>query len=500
MAITWALIFGLILIAWWFVKKKYSYWENRGVPFIKPIIPFGNLKGVGKTVSMKDFVQDIYAKYKGTASLIGGYFFCEPVAIVTDMDLIRNILIKDFSYFQDRKVYYNEKLEPMSAHMFNLEGEKWRLVRQKLSPTFTSGRIKKMFPMVLEVANRFIDLLNPIVAEGSVVEIRDLLMRFTIDVSGTIIYGIECNSMKDPDTEFRLKGRRIFNNPRHGELARLFMETFPEMARILRMKQFADDVTDFFMKIIRQTIEYRESNDVHRNDFMDLLIQLKNTGTLEGHDGQIGKISDEEIAAQAFIFFAGGFETTASTMGFVLYALCLNQEIQDRVRKEIGDVIEEHGGKFTYDAMMSMKYLHRVVDETLRIYSQATYLFRKVAHDYAIPGSKTVLEKDTVVIIPVAGFNIDPEIYPNPEVFDPDNFLPERIAQRDPFTYMPFGEGPRNCIGSRLAKMVTYAGLVTLLQNYRFKPSEKTPVPIEYEPDVQVLKSKTDFYFFVEKL
>lgn len=123
-----------------------------------------------------------------------------------------------------------------------------------------------------------------------------------------------------------------------------------------------------------------------------------------------------------------------------------------------------------------------------------------MAHDYTIPGSKTVLEKDTVVIIPVAGFNIDPEIYPNPEVFDPDNFLPEKIAQRDPFTYMPFGEGPRNCIGSRLAKMVTYAGLVTLLQNYRFKPSEKTPVPIEYEPDVQVLKSKTDFYFFIEKL
>lgn len=120
-------VIGLIvaiiaLIAFWF-KKKFSYWEDRGFKFIKPEFPFGNLKGVGFKVHFSQVTQKFYEQYKTKAKAIGLFFFTSPIVLITDLELVKHILVKDFNNFHDRGIYFNEKSDPLSAHLFAIEGE-----------------------------------------------------------------------------------------------------------------------------------------------------------------------------------------------------------------------------------------------------------------------------------------------------------------------------------------------------------------------------------------
>jgi len=197
-----------------------------------------------------------------------------------------------------------------------------------------------------------------------------------------------------------------------------------------------------------------------------------------------------EIAAQVFVFFVAGFETSATTASFALYELALNPEVQDTLRNEIDQVLAKHGGKATYEALAEMNYLTQTIDETLRKYPPFPTLSRKCTKTYTLPGTDIKIEPETSVIVPVLGIHRDPEIYPDPMKFDPERFTPENKASRHHFSYLPFGEGPRNCIASRFGMMQTRLGLVTLLSKYEVSVSEKTPILIEYVPKAIVLAVK----------
>lgn len=159
------------------------------------------------------------------------------------------------------------------------------------------------------------------------------------------------------------------------------------------------------------------------------------------------KFTFSEAAAQAFVFFAGGFETSSTTMQFALYELTLNPEVQEKARQEILKVLAKHDGKITYEAIYEMDYLGRVIDETLRKYPPIPILQRECNKDFTIPDTKVVIPTGVTVQVPVLGLHMDPEYFPNPEKFDPDRFKEEEKAKRHHYVYVPFGEGPRNCIG-----------------------------------------------------
>lgn len=162
-----------------------------------------------------------------------------------------------------------------------------------------------MFSTVVGVAEQFRDCLNDIIKEHDELEMKELLARFTTDVIGTCAFGLECNSLKDPNAEFRHYGRLLTTKRRHNELFLVLMKRYKRISKILHVKLLPDDVAAFFMKVVLDTVEYREKNNVRRNDFMDLLIDLKN-GNQESSDMD-KLITLNELAAQAFIFFLGKF-------------------------------------------------------------------------------------------------------------------------------------------------------------------------------------------------
>jgi cytochrome P450 family 6 len=243
--------------------------------------------------------------------------------------------------------------------------------------------------------------------------------------------------------------------------------------------------------VIKDTVEYREKNNIHRKDFMHLLLQLKNRGKLvddgsilndKDNKGEDTALTMNELAAQAFVFFLAGFETSSTTMTFCLFELASNPDIQEKLRQEVNDILDKYDNKLTYDGVMEMHYMEKVINETLRKYPPLPGLNRVCTKDYHVPGTDFIIEKGTKVMIPVLGIQRDPEHYPDPEKFDPERFSEENKKTRHPYTFLPFGEGPRICIGLRFGMVQTKVGLTILLKNYKFSLGSKTALPLKFDP------------------
>lgn len=349
---------SILTLVYGFFKYSFGYWRSRGVPCDEPLIPYGSIKGVGKTVHMSEMVMKLYEKYKPTgAKLCGAYLFTHPIAILFDIELIKCVFVKDFANFQ-KNMYVNEVDDPLTANLVLLEGEKWKKLRAKLTPTFTSNKMKFMFPTVVGVGERFCDCLLEVVQKHDELEMKELCARFTTDIIGTCSFGIECNSLKDPNAEFRRYGREVFEKPRHSLEFLALVNVFQNVSRMFHVKMIPDDVTAFFMKVVRDTVEHREKNNISRNDFMDLLIKLKN----ERKSNPEEAITFNELVAQVFVFFLAGYESSSTTLTCCFYELALNPKIQTKARRIIQEAYKKYDGEFTYEMMMDMPYIDQILE------------------------------------------------------------------------------------------------------------------------------------------
>ncbi|EDW91090.1 probable cytochrome P450 6a21 [Drosophila yakuba] len=489
---------GYLLMKW---RSTMRHWQDLGIPCEEPHMLMGSMLGVRTKRSFNEIWTSHYKKFRGTGPFAGFYWFRRPAVLVLETSLAKQILIKEFNKFTDRGFFHNPEDDPLSGQLFLLDGQKWKSMRNKLSSTFTSGKMKYMFPTVVKVANEFIDVFGQSVAKSPVVEVRELLARFTTDVIGTCAFGIECSSLKDPDAEFREMGRRSLTEQRLGPLGVGFVNSFPNLARRLHMKMTAEPIEKFFMRIVRETVAFREQNNIRRNDFMDQLIDLKNKPLMMSQSGENVNLTIEEIAAQAFVFFAAGFETSSTTMGFALYELAQHQDIQERVREECQEVIRKCNGELNYESMKDLVYVDQVISETLRLYTVLPVLNRECLEDYVVPGHpKYVIKKGMPVLIPCGAMHRDEKLYANPNTFDPDNFSPERVKERDSVEWLPFGDGPRNCIGMRFGQMQTRIGLALLIKDFKFSVCEKTTIPMKYNKEMFLIASESGIYLKAERV
>lgn len=192
----------------------------------------------------------------------------------------------------------------------------------------------------------------------------------------------------------------------------------------------------------------------------------------------------------AFVFFIAAFETTSSTMALCLYELAKNEVLQKKVQKEIDEIFKAERSiskKVDFELMTEMKYLDCCLNETLRKYPPAPFLIRECGKLYHIPGSKVAIEKGTPVIISTFGLHRDPEFFPNPETFDPERFSDENVHLIKPFTFLPFGNGPRVCIGQRFGKLTAKLGLFLLLQKFNLKLEKEPQGELKFSPQQFVL-------------
>ncbi|XP_031346448.1 probable cytochrome P450 6a13 [Photinus pyralis] len=492
------LFFAFALLLTIYVRWKYAYWKKKNVPYTVPQFPFGNAENpFTRKYYFGEWLQKFYQSFKKRGEKHAGiYIITSPNYVPIDPEIIKNIMQRDFAHFVDRGFYYNEKDEPLSAHLFAIGGQKWRNLRTKLTPTFTSGKMKMMFDTLVECTRPLEEIMNDFCASTLPVDIKDLLARFTTDVIGSCAFGLECNSFKSDNAEFRYHGRKIFE-PKNkiDTLKILFSAARPEWARKLGVVLLPKDSTSFFFDVVKSTVNYRRTNNIHRKDMLQIVMDLEHP-----EKPSESSLSLEEIAAQAFVFFLAGFETSSTTMTFCLYELAANLDLQQKVRDEINQVLKSHNGKITYDAIMEMKYMNQVIDETLRKYPPVAFLTRQCVKDYVVPDQDVQIEKGTMVLISVLGLHRDPEYFKDPEKFDPERFSDENKHGIAPFTYIPFGEGPRLCIGMRFGMMQTKVGLACLLRNYSFSVSSRTQTPFKWDKFSFILTTEQPIWLDVRKI
>ncbi|XP_046435277.1 cytochrome P450 6A1-like [Neodiprion fabricii] len=468
----------------------YHYWSSKGITQSEPVIPFGSLWPVLTTKkSVGQLMSDLYSKFKKNR-IFGIYSFHKASLVVCDPEVIRFILTKEFSAFQDRGMYRNEKLEPLMGNIFLVEGLKWRRLRAKFSPTFTTVKTKNIFSTVRKIADNLSKQIVKETNRSDLVEMKDLMARFSTDVIALAAFGIKSKSLENPQAEFHVCGRKLVEpKPVRNALATLC----PSVMKIFNIKYLDKEISNLIITVCKNTVEYRRTNNVVRNDFMDLVIQLMTKGYVNSDDGkntQQDPVTDNEkitlleAAAQVFIFWFGGFETSSTAATYCLYEMAMNQVIQEKLADEINSVIQKFGS-LTYDSITEMTYLDKVISETLRKYPSFMILNRECNREVELPETGFVVPVGTPIVVPVLGIHHDPDIYPEPEKFDPERFNQENTAKRHRYAYLPFGQGPRNCIvvsvpstGMKFGLLQTKIGIITLLSEYRFKPGPDTKVPL----------------------
>lgn len=230
--------------------------------------------------------------------------------------------------------------------------------------------MRMMFETFLDTTVALLDVLGEFSAKHEPLEVKDLSDRYTTDVLSSCAFGIQSNSLKNSDSEL-VKIGKITMRSLDFRIKVMFL--IPDrILEFFNARMMPKHIENYFISLVRNTVEYREKNNVQRNDFMQCLIQLKNgyeikdsEGIGEGKTRTMQKLTLNQVAAECFVFYTAGFETSAVTISMALLELALNQNIQERLRNEINSHLKETDGKITYEALMEMKYLDQVVNGNL---------------------------------------------------------------------------------------------------------------------------------------
>ncbi|XP_039753921.1 uncharacterized protein LOC120629162 [Pararge aegeria] len=507
----WAVVLVVVILLYF--RQTYSRFSDNGVKHFKPIPFLGNMTRI--LFRLETFNVDLDRMYNGFPEerFIGRYEFIKPIILVRDLELVKKIAIKDFEHFLDHRSFTDDLIEPLFArNLFSLKGQEWKDMRSTLSPAFTSSKIKLMVPFMEEVGEQMIQALKKKIKEskhGAIdVDCKDLTSRYANDVIASCAFGLKVDSHTDENNQFFEMGKTAATFKFKQMLMFFAMSACPSLVKRLKLQLFTNQTKEFFIDLVMNTMKDREARKIIRPDMIHLLMEAKKgqlshddkLTTENGHgerdagfatveESTVGKKntdrvwSDTDLIAQAVLFFIAGFDTISTAMAFALHELAVNPDIQDRLFEEIKEYNEKHNGKLSFTAIQNMTYMDMVVSEVLRLWPPAMALDRICVKDYNMgkPNSKAtkdyIIRKGELVSIPSWCFHHDPEFFPNPQKFEPERFSDENKHLINPMAYMPFGLGPRNCIGSRFALCELKFLLYHILLHNEVSPSEKTRLP-----------------------
>ncbi|CAK9813265.1 Cytochrome P450 9e2 [Anthophora plagiata] len=467
------------------VYRHLTYWKKYNIPYVKS----GGFFGMTWTVVLRlspfhDYVKFMY-DYHPDARYIGWMDFGKPTLIIRDPELIKELAIKSFDHFPDHRSFVTEEMDPIfGKNVFSLMGDRWREMRNTLSPSFTASKMRFLYDLIAQCSHDFVSYMHDNPELCSMIDLKDTFTRYANDVIATSAFGISVNSMRNPENEFYKRGVDVstFTGLLRG-MKFILLRLYPRFMRIMGFSFLSRDTSKFFWKLITETVKARKEHGIVRPDIIHLLMQAKDT---KKDPGQLKQMTIDDIVAQAFIFFLAGFDTVSTLMCYIVYELAMHPDIQERLREEVDRYLIEENGKLSYESLLKMEYMEMVVSETLRIHPPALVTDRVCAKKFKLPPAGPCYKGVTVnpgdnILFVIYGMHRDPKYFPDPETFDPERFNKERVASINPYTYIPFGVGPRKCIGNRFALMETKIVLVHLLQKFVIKTNEKTPNPIVYK-------------------
>ncbi|XP_077296726.1 cytochrome P450 9e2-like [Arctopsyche grandis] len=468
------LIVILIISAYAFITRNNNYWKQKKVPFEKPTFFFGNYKPVFS--GSKHFgllYSHFYDKFKN-AAYVGLYRLWTPDILIRDPELIRNVLVKDFQSFANNDFDLDPKVDPIFAsNIFSQTGEVWKKNRAAWTASMTSNKIRNAFEKINERCNVMIDHIKKQIKEkpNEALETKDLSLNFFTDAVVSSVLGLEVNSFVEKDNPYKKVAGSFFAPSFWFGLLTMTFIISPTLAKFLKIRFVPKHIENELVKMARKVYESRKTTGFHKNNSFDSIL-------LHNQSKDNYSPTDLDIAGLIFGFLLDGTETSSGVAGFMLHFIAANPDVQKKLRDEVDQAAEANGGKLDYDTIHSLSYLDMIFSETLRLYPPALTVQRLCTKPYVLPpsdpkGQPFEVPLGMTVIIPIYSLHMDPEHFPEPEKFDPERFNDENKSKIKKFTYLPFGEGPRICIGARFAFNQTKICIANLIKNFEIRLDPK---------------------------
>ncbi|KAL0279697.1 UNVERIFIED_CONTAM: hypothetical protein PYX00_001197 [Menopon gallinae] len=493
------LLFGIVIIVLLYIndrvknKKLYELSKKFPGPLSLPLV--GNTKDFlsdshGIFMTLLDFVtkyERFYRVWNGGKFYLICYDYKDAEVILGSTTHLK----KSESY---------KFIHPwIGENILTGSGQLWRSHRKVITPAFHF----KILNQFLEVFNRkteiFCEKLAEKAGKGPFDIYKDVKLLALDNIYETAM-GFNMDVQRNSESEYV----QAVKNMCHVANQRIF-KVWLMIDFIFKLSGYAK-IQEKALKVLHQATNDvirrrglgRPRNTITETEDPDENTQKKRAFLdLLQHSPEVMTWSQNEIRREVDTFLFAGHDTVSSGLGFAFYCLAHNPEVQEKVYEEQVKIFGNSSRLPTADDIHEMKYLERVIKEVQRIYPSVPIIGRELETDLELPG-KLVVPKGTQLSILICSIHKDPRVWKNPNEFNPDNFLPEAIASRPHYTYIPFSAGPRNCLGQKYAMLEMKSTIGILCRKFRFLPSLLEEHKLRLASEI-ILVSKTGIHVRVEK-
>ena len=441
---------------------------------------FGNYREIAKYGILKA-LEKWMSQYGPTFVY---YLGIHTVVATQDPEVIRSIMVKNFDRFTNRINFPMLMKKGKVPILFRMRDEQWRSTRHVLTPSFSSKKLKMMVPFIEEGCEKLKKKMAAICNVDYSVDVCIFFKMYSLETILSTAFSRDIDLSSDKENPLITAAVSIFESLRRsvknnntGEKLLMLMSHLPWIkhplrysARSTKAAKSWDYAEDTALKMTNDRIDAMKTGYVAQ-DLLQLMLQAKDENKAQG------LLSSDEIAATVMTIMLTGFETTGYTLSYLTYLLALSPDVQDKLVREINTYFDLNPNSSLNDAADNIEYVTMVLNEAMRMYPVA--IPDRECNKTCAVNDKLIIEKGTLITIPLFLLHRNPEYWPNPDKFDPERFNPNNKQTHPTFAYLPFGEGPRYCVCKRYALLQSKMAIVSIYKDLYFKRAPDTEVPLD---------------------
>lgn len=490
--------------------RRMSVLRRSGFPGPRPHLLYGHLRELSSSSNQAE-IKRWFAESPGetVAYYVGG----SPVLLTADIELLKRVQICDFGLFSDRQQLAKGGSNPCAvsrSHIMYAKQKKWKEMRTILTPTFKTRQLKSMGPAI---SGSVEEMLKRVAStNGNEFDIFPIFQSLSLDVIGKTAFGITSSQDASAAEHPFIAASKKMLAVKPSFLYKLGI-LFPEFSFLLYplrlamgwLRDFAEmpSPVTFVHNFCRAIVQARRQNPgAQHQDLLQQMINAKTSfedikqtsgSTLTATANEEAAIemspkenpssrgdkkwrtmTDDEIIGNTFVFLEAGYDTTSTALAFTAHILVNRQDLQEKVRAEAEEV-QSRLGALNYETVAELKLLDAVVSETLRLYPPVSlFTTRTASTDYDYNGK--LIPEGCVVQAAVFQLHRSPRFWDEPDKFDETRFLGANRGKINSMAWQPFGAGPRNCVGMRLALLEMKLTLARLLLEFDLEATSATEI------------------------
>ncbi len=397
---------------------------------------------------LQEFVAEVGLAYRYRFFLnYWGYVFVHP-------EHNQHILQDNYkNYTKSPHPTFDLLLPLLGKGLLTNDGDSWLRQRRLVQPAFHRKQIQSFSHTMTAAAERRFGRWEKAARAGKVVAFDHEMMELTFEIAGRTLFSVDLGGETQEFGEIFSELNRLFINMAFEPFSPLTlrMHFLPRTRRIFRDIRTLD-------KVIYAMIAERREADDPGNDLMGMLLAARDEETGLGMD-------EKQIRDEVLTLLIAGHETTALLMTWLFYCLGSNPDVEAQLHDEVARAL--NGRLPTFEDIPKLVYTRQVVDETMRVFPPA-YALSRAGNSADVVGGYTVQPNSIITLSPYITHRL-PEFWRDPDVFDPERFTPANNAARHRFAYIPFGAGPRQCIGNGFALTEGVLLAAAIAQRFRLR-------------------------------